>query len=193
MEDGVQPMLQLAPGGYLVRDWGRSNDGFGARDAFFHRVGRDQIRLRDLIGGKAAHLAQRQRDATVQRERGMAAREDQSELIVVQMLFSPRLRFARRSAGGLVEKLAASLVTAQHIDAFETTGGDQPRSRICGDTFDGPLLERDSERLLRGFFGSVEVSEQPDECGENSTRLGAVDALDVLGELTAHALSRSPS
>jgi hypothetical protein len=39
------------------------------------------------------------------------------------------------------------------------------------------LLQRRPEGIVQGLLGEVEVTEQPDQSGENAPRLGAVDRL----------------
>ena len=55
---------------------------FRARQPFAHRLGRDEERERDLLGRQAAEGAEGQRHLCLERERGVAAGEDQFQPFV---------------------------------------------------------------------------------------------------------------
>jgi len=74
-EDGGQP----AGGRHRERDGGVADLVLGAGQPLAHRLGRDEEGPGDLFGRRAAEGAQGQCHLGVERERGMAAGEDQLE------------------------------------------------------------------------------------------------------------------
>jgi hypothetical protein len=72
-----EPFGQARGGRHGERDARRLDFGLGPGEAPFHRLGRDQEGPRDLFGGEPAHGAERKRDLRLDRERRMAAHEDE--------------------------------------------------------------------------------------------------------------------
>jgi hypothetical protein len=66
---------------------------------------------------------------------------------------------------------------AYAIDGLEATGGYQPRARIRRDAVARPLLERRPESIVQRLLGEIEVAQQPDQRGEDSSRFGPIDCL----------------
>ena len=85
-QHGVQPPGQLGGSRHLIRNAGVADLCFGADDPLRKRRRRREKRLRDLLGRQAAHFTQRQRHLRVRRQRRMAAREDESQPIVLDAL-----------------------------------------------------------------------------------------------------------
>src|SRR5207253_3064658 len=134
----------------------------------------------DFFGGEAADFAERERGASVGREGGVAACEDETKAIVFDGVVvgigggSGLIvnAFGHLGKGGIVARPAAD-----GVDAFEAAGGNEPGARVRGDAIARPLLGGRCERIVKSFFGQVEVAEQADERGEDAAGFGAVDGV----------------
>jgi hypothetical protein len=98
----------------------------------------------------------------------MAAGEDEPQPVVLDAF---RISIGFRGQGFdvfdmLVQRFVAR-TAANRIDRFETSGGNQPCTRIVRHAVARPLLERRAERLAQRFLGEVEVPEQAYECREH--------------------------
>ena len=116
----------------------------------------------DLFSGEAAERAQRQRDLSFDRERGMAAGEDEPEPVVddgrhVVVLVADE-QFLR---GRLL--VAALRFATKPIDRLPSGRREQPGPWSIGHAVERPALERDDDRLLQRVFGGVEVAEVSNE------------------------------
>jgi hypothetical protein len=159
------------------RDARRLDLALRAHEPLRHgRVGHEES-ARDLLRRQAAERAQRERDLRVERERRMAAREDQLEplvgegrLVVHRVLHcfgdgqEPRLRSERPVAADPVDRPVAGRC-------------HEPGARVVGQAVARPPFGRDRERLLRGFLGEVEVAEEADQRGEDAAPLLPEDLL----------------
>jgi hypothetical protein len=136
----------------------------------------DQESARDLRGGQAAERAQRERDPCVERERGVAAGEDQPEPVV----HDPAL--VRGSGGepafvlvgehgGLPQLRGLDLSAAQHVERAVARGRGEPGGRIARDPGGRPVLEGLRERVLHALLGQVPVAGQPDQPGHEAAPL----------------------
>jgi hypothetical protein len=76
---------------------------------------------------------------------------------------------------GAVETLSA----AQGIDSPQAPGADEPRAWTVGHSVSRPLQDGGAERLLQRLLGEVEIAEEAHEGREDSTRLGAVDEIQL--------------
>ncbi len=138
-------------------------------------------RARDLLGGEAAHLAQRERHLRVGRQRWMAAREDQPEPVVFQVFVAGRRWLGRlpiQAIGQLGQRGVEPRPSAQAVDGLEAAGRDEPRARVGRHTVARPRSQRRRERVVQRFFGEIEIAEQADERREHAARFGSVDRLD---------------
>src|ERR1700691_1958339 len=63
------------------------------------------------------------------------------------------------------------------IDRLVARRADDPCARIIRHAGRGPLLERGGKGLLHGVFGEIEVTDQMDQCGQDSRVVGAVETL----------------
>ena len=147
-----------------------------------HGRHRDEECACDLVGREPAQGAQRERDLRIERERRMAAGEDQAQALVgdgrvgrAVVRFRARLGDPSELAADLLEAPSA----AQRIDGLVARRRDQPCTRIARRPLAGPLLERHRERVLDGLLGDVEVADQPDDDRQHAAELGAVEALDL--------------
>src|SRR5439155_25897441 len=121
--------------------------------------------------------AQRQRHLRLQRERGVAAREQQLQpLVRDRALIGVALHDASllEQASLLREPAAA----ANAIDGAVARGRDQPRSRVGREPRLAPALGGDREGLLRGFLGEIEVAEEANQRGQDPRPLLAEYLLD---------------
>ena len=112
VQHGVEPLRQLRPRRHLIGNARVADLRLGAHDALGQRGGGGEEGARDLLGGEAADLAQRQRHLRVRGQRGMAAGEDQPQPVVFDALVvalggvtrgaprvAPRARPATRRTG----------------------------------------------------------------------------------------------
>jgi hypothetical protein len=107
----------------------------------------------------------------------MAAGEDQLQPLVRKRLVLHLLfhRLRRLEQAGLRREGA---VTPDSVDRPIASRGRQPRARIGGRTGAGPQFGGDRERLLRGLLGEIEVAEEADQVGQDSSPLLAEDLLE---------------
>ena len=95
LEDAGQPRVELLALGHGERGVGLGERLLRARDPLPDGPRVDEERPRDLLGLEAADHPQRERDARLARERGVAAGEDQREDVVADPLL-PGRRHPRR-------------------------------------------------------------------------------------------------
>ena len=81
-QHGVEALGHVLRLGHGVGNAGVADLALGADQALRHRRRRHQKGARDLVGLEAAERAERQRDLRLERQRGMAAGEDQAKAIV---------------------------------------------------------------------------------------------------------------
>ena len=143
-----------------------------------HRRLGDQERARDLLGRQPAERPQRQRDLRVERERRMAAREQQLEPLVRERRRRPS---CPPPASGTLEQpglRGERAIAPDPVDRAVAGGGHEPGARVLRRAVARPALGRDRERLLRGFLGEVEVAEEADQGREDAAPLVAEDPLE---------------
>ena len=130
---------------------------------------------------KSAKRAQRERHLRLERERGVATSEDQTQTIVgdfavVEIRFVDDL--ARKELRMRFQFFLQTSLPSQTIDGFVFGGLDDPGARRFGNAVSAPLVNGGGERFLRGVFGELEVAELPDERGHNAAPVRAVDRID---------------
>ena len=81
--------------------------------------------------------------------------------------------------GELSDRGVESRATAQNVDRFETAGRDQPRERVGGQPVARPPLDRGRERFVQRLFREVEITDQANQGGKNTARVGAIQCLDA--------------
>src|SRR5207249_6872741 len=114
-------------------------------------------------------------------ERGVAAREDETETVV---LHGPRfvrkagLVACRREHGHLAEELLSAGLAAQAVDGTIAGGGRDPATRVGWEAVACPRAQGDGERLLDCVLGEVDVAEGADQGGYRSAGLLAEDLAD---------------
>ena len=126
----------------------------------------------DLVRRQPAERPQSERHLCLERERRVAAGEDELEALVgdrclVHLVFHGlrHLEHARL--------LGECAIAANAVDRAVARGGHQPRTRVIGRPVAGPALGGDGEGLLSGLLGEVEVAEEADQAGEDAAPLVA--------------------
>jgi hypothetical protein len=151
------------------------------RESPLHRLFGNEEGAGDLLGAEPAEGAQRQRDLRLEAQRGMAAGEDQLEPLVRERLLVHLLVHLDFHGLGHIEQarlLGECALAAQAVNGAIARGDRQPRARIGRRAFARPALRGSRERLLRRFFGEIEVAEEADQVGEDAAPLVAEDLLE---------------
>jgi hypothetical protein len=142
-----------------------------------HRRLGDEEGAGDLLGRQSAQRAQRERDLCVQRERRVAAREDELEPFVRNrcVLHLVLGCLGRIEQGGLGGQRS---IAADAVDRPVAPGRHEPGARVLGRPVPRPALGRQREGLLGGLLGEVEVPEEADQGCEDSSPLLAEGLLE---------------
>ena len=130
----IEALGQLGRVRHLIGNARVANLGLCADDPLRQRRRRREERLRDLFRRQAADFAERERHLRVERERRMAAGEDQAQAVVFDALgVGPGSRVDDRDVGLrallVVERLEA-LLPAQAVDRLEPSRRHQPGARV---------------------------------------------------------------
>jgi hypothetical protein len=96
---------------------------------------------------------------------------------VVLFVVAAALSHADQFLAAIVE----AALFSQSIDRLVPRDADDPRARIFRQPVAMPLFDRARERVLRRVFREIEVAKNPNERGEYSSELLAIEALDALG------------
>lgn len=189
-QHGVQPRRHVARVRNRIGNSGVANLALRAHEPLRHRRRRNEKRPRDLVGVEAAERPQRKGHLRLERERGMAAGEDQPKPVVrdlarvgIRRLDDPRqlprpVRF---------ELLRVARLPPQTVDGLVARRLDQPRSRVLRNAGCGPLLHRGRKCLLRRVFRDVEVADEPDQGGDDVAPIGAIDLVHGRRRAEGHA------
>ncbi len=194
VEDGqhrIEAVGEQVCVGNRKRDPGRLDLRFGPREPALHGLLGDQERPGDLGGLQAAERSQRQRHLPVQRQRRVAAGEDQLEPLVLD----DRLVVLVHDGVGerqQVELLGEGAFPADPVDRPVACRRHQPRTRVGRHAGFGPPLGGDRKRFLRGILGLVEVTEEPDERGQHPAPLVAENLLQNAQTCTTGRTSTPP-
>jgi hypothetical protein len=129
--------------------------------------------MRDFLGREAAYLTKRQRDLGIWGKCRMTAREDQSQTIVFESLLVDGDRIDRglHLLRELRDRGVETHPPAEDVDGLEATGGDEPRERVTRQPVARPFLDRSREGLVQGLLGQVEVTDEPNERGQDPARV----------------------
>ena len=127
---------------------------------------------------EAAERAQRERHLGVDRERRVAAGEDQLEAFVAEASVVLGLVLHGSSALEQLRLRGERALAPDPVDRAVARGRDQPPGGARRHAFARPALGGDRERLLGGLLGEVEVAEEADQRGEDPPPLLAEDLLD---------------
>jgi len=193
LEHGLQPFRQLGLGRHPVGDARVADLGLGAHDPLRHGGGGEEEGARHLVGGEPADLAQGQGHAGVGGQGGVAAGEDQPELVVLHVPLVPLGGVLRGGVDLLRVVLRQPLepgAATQGVDRLEAAGRDQPRPGGGRNPLLRPLLQRGREGLVQRVLREIEVAQQADQGGEDAAGLRAVDGvqgvLDGGGGVVGH-------
>ena len=165
---------------HAVRDPGRLDLALGPHEPLGHRRLGHQERSRDLLGREPAEQPQRERHLGFRSERRVAAREDETQPVVLHG--SSLLRRARvvvvREQRHVREQLAAARLAAQAIDGEIARGRRDPATRVGRQPVARPAAQGDRVRILHGVLGDVDVAEDADQRGDRATGRLAEDPAD---------------
>ena len=188
VEDGehaVEPLRQEVVRGHPVGDAGVADLPLGPHDPLGERGLRDEERPGDLWRREAAEGAQRQRHPRVERERRVAAGEDEPQAIVGEAALASQAHGRLRSRGheaafDLDELLGVPAGPAQPVERPVAGRRRDPRPRVGGDPVAGPRLQGRDERVGHGLLGGIEVAaEEADERRQGAAGLVAEGPLDA--------------
>ena len=152
-----------------------------AHEPLRHRRLGDEEGARDLVGLEAAERPQGQREASLERERRVAAREDQAQPLVgnrrlVVHVLVPALRLRQLESRQQLRLALQVALAADAIDRAVAGGGDDPRAGIARDAVARPALDRGGEGVLHRVLGEVEITEDAGEDRERAPVLVTVRA-----------------
>ena len=118
-------------------------------------------------GREPAHRPQRERELRRDRQRGMAAEEQERERVVT---VGPLVGSSDLHRGVRLLPAPSRALAPPSVD--EAPGGDrdEPRPRIVGHTAVGPLQPRGEQRLLYGVLARVELAVPAHQCPEDLRR-----------------------
>ena len=188
-EDARQPVRQQMVGGHAERNPRLLDLPLGPNEPLGHRRLGHEEGPRDLVGLKPAERPERERNLRIQVQRRMRAGEDQLEALVgearVGDLVLHRLGHLQELRPGRQRSLAA-----EPVDRPVSSGHDEPARRIVRHAVPRPALDGDGKRLLDGFLGAIEVTEEADHRGKDPPPLPAEDLLDQLS--TSGRISTAP-
>ena len=196
----LQALGEAVRGRHLVGDPGVANLLLGPHQALRQRRLRDQEGPGDLRRRQAAQRAEGQRDARLRGERGVAAGEDQSQLVVGDgSHLVLRGRQERRPAPGGLERLVAGerlhLVREPPgapgaVDRPVAGGRGDPGPGVRRHAVSRPALERDDVRVRNRLLGQVEVAQDANQGGDHPPVLVPEDAGNRVARVRAQPISR---
>ena len=178
-------------GRHAERDPGRPDLGLRPRQPALHRLARDEEGVGDLDGVEASEGRQRERHLGLERERRMAAGEDELQALVgdrrLVHVVLHRLGHFEQTRLGQQRPLAP-----QPVDRAVAGGRRQPRAGVARRAVARPALGGDREGLLSGLLGEVEVAEEADQGRQHAAPLGAEGLLDQGAASTSGRTSTQP-
>ena len=167
---------------HLVRDARIADLVLGPDQPLGHGRLRDQERAGDLRGGQPGQCAQGQRHPGVQRERRMAAGEDQPQPVVGELAAAVTVVPTRGRPGGaataragqrrhLVQLGRLGAAAAQPVQGAVTGHRGQPGAGPARDPVPRPAPHRLGERVLGTVLGEIPVTGRPDQGGHHPSPL----------------------
>jgi hypothetical protein len=159
----------------------------------------DEEGARDLRRRQPADLAQRERDAEVDRERRVAAREHEFQPVVGDRRH-PVLLVDRAQLLQPAQQLRLAgerPLTPDAVDRAVAGGRDDPRARAGREPVPRPALHRSREGVLHRVLGEGEIAEDAGEDCDGARPFLAVDAIDrgadhsTSGRISTEPLSTS--
>ena len=158
-------------GRHAVRDLRVADLLLRAHEALRHRRFGHEERACDVRRLESAEQPKGERDLRARRERRVTAGEDESEPVVVHVAhrLGPGSSSASRRQRGLDVAVMARRLTTQAIDRTVAGRRGDPAAGIRRQPVRRPPLARDHERVLDRLFGDVDVTEETDQGGDDST------------------------
>jgi hypothetical protein len=147
------------------------------REPPLHRRRRNEERARDLLRAQTPQRAQGQRDLRLQRERRVAAGEDELQPLVGEGRF---LHLVLCNLWNLEQAgfRGQRAVAADAVDRAVPGRRHEPGAGVGRTAFAGPALGSGREGLLGRLLGEVEIAEVADQGGDHAPPLVAKDLLD---------------
>jgi hypothetical protein len=108
----------------------------------------------------------------------MAAGEDELQPLVGDRRLGHPFDRVRRGLRELTGLLGQDAAAADAVDRPVSRRGDEPGAWVRRRSVAGPALGGDRERLLSGLLGEVEVAEEADQVGEDTSPLVAEGLLE---------------
>jgi hypothetical protein len=191
VQDCRQSIGQLVGLGHPER-YSRSGDlAFGPQETLGHRRLGDQEGSSDLRRGQAADRAQGQRDLGLLGQRGMAAQEDETELVVVERPGAALFELGVQAVGpGRVDRLQPdggqfpdrSLgLAAQPVQHPVARDRREPGARIVRGPVPAPAFPCREQCLAVSILSQLEVAAAGHQRAQDPPGLGPDDVLEVLG------------
>src|SRR5271170_3450400 len=119
----------------------------------------------------------------------MAAGKDQAKTIVRNLVCVViwLLDLADQTRSGIrFEFFLESRFAPDAVNGLVPSCLNYPRAREFRDTGNSPLIRGGYKCFLRGFFGKVEVADEPYQGGHDAAPIGAIDCFDGLGGVQRH-------
>src|SRR2546426_1586511 len=192
LEDRSEPRRACWSGRELKPDVRLDEGPLRANDPLGDGRYGDEERACDLLRRQSPEDAERQRDASVRREDGVARHEHEAEEIVPEGVLSRRVRAALISRDAASELLVLAVECRAPSDQI---GRSMPRSRhepgtwflryACG----GPLFECCDERVLCELLSRADVTDEPSQPGDEPGRLDSPDRFDRAMRFTGRRLA----
>ena len=180
-EHAAEPLRQQVTGRHPVGNAGIADLLLGAHQALGHRRLGHQERPGNLGRGQPGDAAQRQRDPGLQRQRGMAAGEDQPQQVVgdaaVTGLVVPLAE--RRQLRHLPQFRGLDSRPPQPVEGPVAGRGGEPCAGAVRDAVARPALKRTGEGVLHALLGQVPVPRHPDQGRHDAARLLPEDGSDL--------------
>ena len=161
-----------------------------------HRGLAHEERPCDVRGAQSAHEPERERDLGLDGEGGVAAREDEPQPVVLDLLSTtPRERRRRLVVDQQGKALSQRGLAAQLVDRDVPRGGRQPRTGAPGDAGRAPGDQRARKGRLHALLGEVEVGRHPDGRSEHVRPVAlwaSTTAAATAGSAMARWISQTP-
>ena len=197
---------ELRPAGHLERQPGLAERPLRPDDPLRDRRLRDEESTGDLDGRQSAEQPQRQRDAALDRQHGIAGDQDETQHVVAHSVVDLRLEVRIDPLALDLERRQALVLACDeraapdHVDRTVARHGLEPGPRTVRDARLRPLFERSDERVLRELLGHADVTHDAHEPAHEASRLRPEDLTDrrvrvgrAHGVPFEHAAERRPS
>ena len=180
-----QPLGEGVGTGYREADPGLADLPLRAYQALGHRGFGQQEGARDLPGREPGHVPQRQRDPDLERQRRVAAGEDQPELVVLRVEHLVVRPDGLAGPPHLRCLLDRHLVAPELVEGLTPRGHRQPGAGLRGYPFLRPGSGGRRERLLCRILGALQVAESARQRGDDRRPLLPERAIECGGAHSA--------